>query len=114
MGGVGGQDLKGYLKGTLKVPLKGTFERRGPAQPPALQGFDIDNTAAYQAIEDSKALHARRWQTKEGMYRIKRQALPDVRDAPLYNENAAASSTDVQPRWRSWDGDYAMGYQRHP
>ena len=47
----------------------------------ALQGFNIDNTAAYQAIEDSKALHARRWQTKEGMYRIKRQALPDVRDA---------------------------------
>ena len=40
----------------------------------ALQGFDIDNTAAYQAIEDSKALHARRWQTKEGMYLIKRQA----------------------------------------
>ena len=37
----------------------------------AIQGFDIDNTAAYQAIEDSKALHARRWQTKDGMYRIK-------------------------------------------
>ena len=80
----------------------------------ALQGFDIDNTAAYQAIEDSKALHARRWQTKEGMYRIKRQALPDVRDAPLHDDNAAASSTDVKPRWRSWDGDYATGYQRHP
>ena len=29
--------------------------------------FNIDNTAAFQAIEDSKALHARRWQTKEGM-----------------------------------------------
>ena len=39
----------------------------------AIQGFNIDNTAAYQAIEDSKALHARRWQTKEGMYRIKRR-----------------------------------------
>ena len=80
----------------------------------AIQGFDIDNTAAYQAIEDSKALHARRWQTKEGMYRIKRQALPDVRDAPLHDDNAAASCSDVKPRWRSWDGDYAMGYQRHP
>ena len=80
----------------------------------ALQGFDIDNTAAYHAIEDSKALHARRWQTKEGMYRIKRQALPDVRDAPLHDDNAAASSTDVKPRWRSWDEDYAKGYQRHP
>ena len=80
----------------------------------ALQGFDIDNTAAYQAIEDSKALHARPWQTKEGMYRIKRQALPDVRDAPLHDDNAAASCSDIKPRWRNWDGDYAMGYQRHP
>ena len=76
----------------------------------ALQGFDIDNTAAYHAIEDSKALHARRWQTKEGIYRIKRQALPDVRDAPLNDDNAAASSTDVKPRWRNWDEDYAKGY----
>ena len=44
----------------------------------ATLGFNIDNTAAFQAIEDSKALHARRWQTKEGTYRIKRRALPDV------------------------------------
>ena len=48
----------------------------------AILGFNIDNTAAYQAIEDSKALHARRWQTKEGMYRIRRRALPDVRASP--------------------------------
>ena len=75
----------------------------------ALHGFDIDNTAAYHAIEDSKALHARRWQTKEGIYRIKRQALPDVRDAPLNDDNAAASSTDVKPRWRNWDEDYLDG-----
>ena len=74
----------------------------------AIQGFDIDNTAAYQAIEDSKALHARRWQTKEGMYRIKRQALPDVRDAPLHDDNAAASCSDVKPRWRSWDGETVL------
>ena len=40
--------------------------------------------------------------------------LPDVRDAPLNDDNAAASSTDVKPRWRNWDEDYAMGYQRHP
>ena len=70
--------------------------------------------AAFQAIEDSKALHARRWQTKEGMYRIKRRALPDVRDAPLQDDNAAASCSDGKPRWRCWDGDYAMGYQHHP
>ena len=80
----------------------------------AILGFNIDNTAAFQAIEDSKALHARRWQTKEGTYRIKRRALPDVRDAPLQDDNAAASCSDGKPRWRCWDGDYAMGYQHHP
>ena len=80
----------------------------------ALHGFGIDNTAAQHAIEESKALHARRWQTKDGIYRIKRQALPDVRDAPLDDDNAAASSTNAKPRWRNWDEDYAMGYQRHP
>ena len=80
----------------------------------ATLGFNIDNTAAFQAIEDSKALHARRWQTKEGTYRIKRRALPDVRDEPLQDDNAAASCSDGKPRWRCWDGDYAMGYQHHP
>ena len=59
----------------------------------ALHGFGIDNTAAQNAIEGSKALHARRWQTKDGTYRLKRHALPDVRDAPLDYDNAAASST---------------------
>ena len=90
----------------------GNFEQyKKDGRPPcielntAIQGFNIDNTAAYQAIEDSKALHARRWQTKEGMYRIKRRALPDVRDAPLQDDNAAASCSDGKPRWRSWDGD---------
>ena len=61
----------------------------------ALHGFGIDNTAAQHAIEESKALHARRWQTKDGIYRIKRQDLPDVRDAPLDDDNAAASSANA-------------------
>ena len=77
----------------------------------ALHGFGIDNTAAQHAIEESQALHARRWQTRDGIYRIKRQALPDVRDAPLDDDNAAASSTNAKPRWQNWDEDYAM---RHP
>ena len=80
----------------------------------ALHGFGIDNIAAQHAIEGSKALHARRWQTKDGTYRLKRRALPDVRDAPLGYDNAAASSTDAKPKWRNWDEDYAMGYQLHP
>ena len=45
----------------------------------ALHGFGIDNIAAQSAIEGSKALHARRWQTKDGTYRLKRHALPNVR-----------------------------------
>ena len=56
---MGGQDLKGYLKGTLKVPLKGTFERRGRAQPPRVvmpdqQWRDIesrDGTDMWQHIK---------------------------------------------------------------
>ena len=55
----------------------------------ALHGFGIDNIAAQNAIEGSKALHAR---------------------TPLDCDNAAASSTDANPRWRNWDKDYAMGY----
>ena len=66
----------------------------------ATLGFNGDNTAAFQAIEDSKALHARRWQTKDGTYRIKRRALPDVRDEPLQDVNAAASCSEDRPRWR--------------
>ena len=78
------------------------YKKDGPRPPcidldMAILGFNIDNTAAYQAIEDSKALHARRWQTKEGMYRIKRRALPDVRDPPLQDDNAAASCSDGKP-----------------
>ena len=43
----------------------------------------------------------------DGTYRLKRHALPDVRDTPLDCDNAAASSTDANPRWRNWDEDYA-------
>ena len=38
----------------------------------AIRGFDIDNMAAQNAIDGSKALHARRWQPKNGTYRLKR------------------------------------------
>ena len=76
----------------------------------AIHGFGIDNIAAQSAIDGSKALHARRWQTKDGTYRLKRHALPDVRDVPHVYDNTAASSTDAIPRWQDWDDDYTMGY----
>ena len=74
----------------------------------------IDNTAAFQAIEDSKALHARRWQTKEGTNRIKRRALPDVPDAPLQDDSAAASCSDGKPRWRFIPNELDNGYLTLP
>ena len=46
----------------------------------ATRSFEIDNEAARKALEVSKSKHARRWQTKEGTYRVKEQFPPDVRD----------------------------------
>ena len=47
-----------------------------------IQIFADENEAAKQALAMVKERHARRWQTKEGTYRIKQQlVLPDVRDA---------------------------------
>ena len=46
----------------------------------AIEGFNIDIVAANKALKDAKTRHARRWQTKEGTYRIKAQLPSDVRD----------------------------------
>ena len=46
-----------------------------------IQVFIDENVAAKQALEAVKERHARRWQTKEGIYRKKQQLVPpDVRD----------------------------------
>ena len=66
--------------------------------------------AAQQAIHDSKALHARRWQTKEGTYRIKEHFLPDVRDGRDVSEGAAASTSDTVHYFQDWAGDHSMGH----
>ena len=62
----------------------------------AIQGFDIDNMAAQKAIDGSKALHARRWQTN-GTYRLKKHVLPDVRDGRDIHDDAGASASDAIP-----------------
>ena len=46
-------------------------------------GFNIDKITAKQALQDAKNKHTRRWQTKEGTYRLKEQLLPDVRDTDV-------------------------------
>ena len=49
----------------------------------AIQAFTVENDVAKKAVVVVRDRHARRWQTKEGTYRIKKQLdLPDVRDAP--------------------------------
>ena len=70
------QDYKGFTR-PFSVNLEAT-----------IRGFNIDNMAAQQAIEESKALHARRWQTKDGTYRIKKHVLPDGRDGRDVSEDA--------------------------
>ena len=49
----------------------------------ATTAFDVDNRAARRAVEAAKEHHARRWQTKEGTYRLKKAHLPDVRDSDV-------------------------------
>ena len=49
----------------------------------AMLGFNIENLTAQQALMDAKEKHARRWQTKEGTYRLKEHLLPDVRDTDV-------------------------------
>ena len=48
-----------------------------------MMGFNIENLTAKQALMDAKEKHARRWQTKEGTYRLKEKLLPDVRDTDV-------------------------------
>ena len=47
----------------------------------AIQGFAVENEAAKNVLRTSKDRCARRWQTKEGAYRVKQQLPPDVRDS---------------------------------
>ena len=48
-----------------------------------MMGFNIENITAKQALQDAKDKHTRRWQTKEGTYRLKEKLLPDVRDTDV-------------------------------
>ena len=47
-----------------------------------MMGFNIENLTAKQVLE-AKNKHSRRWQTKEGTYRLKEKLLPDVRDTDV-------------------------------
>ena len=62
---------------------KTTRTLRGIDSEVAMMGFNIENITAKQALQDAKGKHTRRWQTKEGTYRLKVQLLPDVRDTDV-------------------------------
>ena len=55
----------------------------------AMVGFNIDNITAKKALQDAK--NTRRWQTKEGTYRLKEQLLPDVRDTDVEMADSSTS-----------------------
>ena len=57
----------------------------------SMVGFDIDNITAKKALQDAKDRYARRWQTKEGTYRLEEQLLPDVRDNDIVMADSSTS-----------------------
>ena len=62
---------------------KSTRTLRGVDIEGAMMGFNIENLTAKQALLEAKDKHTRRWQTKEGTYRLKEKLLPDVRDTDV-------------------------------
>ena len=62
---------------------KSTRTLRGVDSEGAMMGFNIENLTAKQALLEAKDKHTRRWQTKEGTYRLKEKLLPDVRDTDV-------------------------------
>ena len=59
---------------------------------------------AKQALMDAKEKHARRWQTKEGTYRLKEKLLPDVRDTDveMVDSSSAHQQTDHSESACAW------------
>ena len=74
---------KWYADQRYMYAYKSTKTLRGIDVEGAMMGFNIENLTAKQALLDAKDKHARRWQTKEGTYRLKGKLLPDVRDTDV-------------------------------
>ena len=49
-----------------------------------LKALSAKDTAAQLEVDNFMENCAKRWQTKDGTYRLKRRRLPDVRDSPGY------------------------------
>ena len=70
---------KWYADQRYMKAYQSTKTLRGIDVDATMMGFNIENLTAKQALMDAKDKHARRWQTKEGTYRLKEKLLPDVR-----------------------------------
>ena len=80
----------------------------------AILGFNIDNSAAFQAIEDSKAFYMH----VDGRPR-KVRTVSRGEPCLMYETRLSRMIMQLPPaqmanRDGCWDGDYAMGYQHHP
>ena len=85
---------KWYADRRYMKAYQSTKTLRGIDVDATMMGFNIENLTAKQALMDAKDKHARRWQTKEGTYRLKEKLLPDVRDTDV--EMADISSVPQQ------------------
>ena len=85
---------KWYADRRYMKAYQSTKTLRGIDVDATMMGFNIENLTAKQALMDAKDKHARRWQTKEGTYRLKEKFLPDVRDTDV--EMADISSAPQQ------------------
>ena len=74
---------KWYADQRYMYAYKSTKTLRGIDVDAAMMEFNIENLTAKQALLDAKDKHARRWQTKEGTYRLKGKLLPDVWDTDV-------------------------------
>ena len=86
---------------------KTTRTLRGVDIEGAMMGFNIENLTARQALLEAKDKHTRRWQTKEGTYRLKEKLLPDVRDTDV---EMADTSTGLWSPGHSGMGPYRVGW----
>ena len=63
----------------------------------ALYCIESAAEAVKNVLRSSKDRHARRWQTKEGTYRVKQQLPPDVRDSGGDETMALWATCDRNP-----------------
>ena len=65
-----------------------------------LKALSDKDTAAQSEVDAFMENFAKRWQTREGTYQLKRRRLPDVRDAPEYQGDIDMADIWTWTTWR--------------